>query len=747
MNLSKDLSLPSVPLSEGLRFLVFTAEDKRCFQALFPAEAIDYIENATLTEGHVLCSVATLSENLEKIEDHYRYQLHHDVFVTVMKSDGESVRQKDIEQQMYAQGYHLNGYEWFNRDYQSLKDDRTFITTTFKKVRQTGHKLTVMQNLLAERDLHMDMLREFSCRSDAHVFRYVFAHQYIRPNDRVLDCACGLGYGSYLLSTNDHVASVTAVDICPDSVAYANGVYGNDRLDYQVLDIDEYQSTDFKLFDLITSFETIEHVTDFHSFFKLCLKSLKPDGRLIASVPYLWVDETGKDPNPYHFHEFDWHKFASLLSDYGFILEARYHQTAPGGFKLTSAPRRFEQISLDSKEVDTEWLVIVATPNLSSPLWQNHKNTEYVNSQYPQAALPIYVDFASGYDNPWLHRQLVQVGQRIEDNKVRADYVAQLLATSSDDRLMLKTVQGYALESSSEGFINQWILDAESLLENTSNHDLAQNPFVLRWYVSLSFLIAKRLFDAGNLAASACHFGRILTLNCSDFCPVLCIKAIESDYYLAKICLYSQNPKNARQHLISGKNRVFAATEVFRQEVAGEHDQIAPFLWSEMAELYDAGALLNQLLIAIDNTKSVANIFTKAEKLENNKRFGLFNLVQKYRSSPDLTYQADMQLLAQSYINKLISKVSNCSSVDNLYIWGTGVAAKQVCKQLTTKHIKVVGFIDSNATQGQSCMDKPVITPADIQATQIGLIVLTSVGSSDKIAADIPKHIQCVYVA
>jgi 2-polyprenyl-3-methyl-5-hydroxy-6-metoxy-1,4-benzoquinol methylase len=747
MKLSKDLSLPSIPFNNELTFLVLNANDLPSIQLLYSKEVIEKFTQPVLTKGHLLCYADALFDTLECLNNHYQYQINYDVFVTVIKSDIKTYSQKFIEQKMYMQGFHLDGSEWLKRDYQSLQDDRAFITTTFKKVRQTGHKLTVMDNLLAERDLHMDMLREFSCRSDAHVFRYAFAHQYIRPNDSVLDCACGLGYGSYLLATNNNAASVKAVDICSDSVAYANDVYGHERLSYEVLDIDEYESTEFKLFDLITSFETIEHVADYHSFFKLCLKSLKPDGRVIASVPYLWVDETGKDPNPYHFHEFDWQKFSGLFLDYGFIIEARYHQTAPGGFKLTGAARRYEQISLSAKEIDTEWLVIIATPNLSNPLWKKHQDIKYVNSQYPQTKLPIYVDFAHGYNNPWLHRQLVQVGQRIDDSEVRGDYVMQLLASSSDDSLMLKTVQGYALESASLPLIRQWINDVEPLLETKSKQNLTLKPFELRWFVSLTFLLAKRLLDRGELSAAKRYFLQILTIDCSVFCPVLCIKAIESDYYIAKIYLYNQDVASAKKHLIVGKQRVFTATEVFRQGVADEQDQIADFLWSEMADLFDAGALLNQLTIVINNGSSLANVLAQAEHFENNKRFGLFNLIQRYRSSPDLTNQADMQLLAQSYVNKLVSKVLNCKGFSNLYIWGTGVAAKEVCKQLSTKQIAVGGFVDSNASLGQSCLDKPVIRPSEIQSSKIDLLVLTSIGSSDKIATTVPANISCIYIA
>ena len=50
------------------------------------------------------------------------------------------------------------------------------------------------------RDLHMDMLREARRRADAHVARYMFARQFIRTGDRVLDAACGLGYGGAILA-------------------------------------------------------------------------------------------------------------------------------------------------------------------------------------------------------------------------------------------------------------------------------------------------------------------------------------------------------------------------------------------------------------------------------------------------------------------------------------------------------------------------------------------------------------------
>jgi len=47
----------------------------------------------------------------------------------------------------------------------------------------------------------MDMTREVGPRADAHTVRYSLAAQWVRAGDTVLDCACGLGYGSAILAS------------------------------------------------------------------------------------------------------------------------------------------------------------------------------------------------------------------------------------------------------------------------------------------------------------------------------------------------------------------------------------------------------------------------------------------------------------------------------------------------------------------------------------------------------------------
>ncbi|MBR9791071.1 MAG: class I SAM-dependent methyltransferase [Gammaproteobacteria bacterium] len=746
MNLTTQSGIPEAPYTGKLQFIVLTPQSLTRLTGTLPASMLMVADPATVYADacHVICFDDELDAAFRFIsENTARDQA---CYVTAVKTAAAQHSQQHIENRFYDAGFHLDAREWLVREYAPLTDNRAFVTTTFRGIKQTGHPLCTLNNLLAERDLHMDMLREFSSRSDAHVFRYAFAQQFIRPGDRLLDCACGLGYGSYLMSLNDQVQQVTAVDICAESVSYANQVYGHDKLGYQTLDIDQYAQTSFEPFDLITSFETIEHVVDYHSFFKLCLKSLKPDGRVIASVPNMWVDETGKDPNPYHFHEFDWRKFADLFAQYGFILEGRYHQTAPGGFKLPQSPRRFEKASLDAPETETEWLVVVATPDLTHPLWQTPQQQPYTNPQYPEQPLPGYVDFAAGYQNPWLHRQVVQVGQRIEDAAVRRHYVERLLQHNSVDTMMLLTLQGYGLPDEFSAW-QTWFKASEQALSAQSLQALAQ-PFSLRWYVSLAYLTAVKQLEAGNRDKATQYFQFVLEADCNLFCPVLNIKAIEAEYQLAKLALCNDKREHALTHLAAGKQRIFASTKVFQDCVENGEDEIAEFLWHEMAELYDAGALLNKLMIALGSDKPASDILRQCSNWENNKRFGLFNLVEKYRKSSDLTFQADMQLIARSYINKLVSKLSQLETPGNIYIWGTGVVATEMLNALQKKSVQVAAFIDSQARSGQTLNDIPVYTLANTPVKALDTVILTSVGSSGVLAKPLQEQgVQCVYLA
>ncbi len=155
-----------------------------------------------------------------------------------------------------------------------------------------------------------------------HLCRYEFAKQYAN-NKRVLDIACGCGYGSYLLAKEGNANEVTGVDLNEDSVRYGSHRYKHPKVKQFVGDATEY--TFGNKFDLIVSFETIEHIPDYEKFLKNIEKALADDGILLISSPIV-TETTTKSINPYHVIEWSMNDFISLINKY-FVVEDVYVQS------------------------------------------------------------------------------------------------------------------------------------------------------------------------------------------------------------------------------------------------------------------------------------------------------------------------------------------------------------------------------------------------------------------------------------
>lgn len=144
----------------------------------------------------------------------------------------------------------------------------------------------------------------------AHVGRYIFANEFVK-NKVVLDAACGSGYGSYMLSKT--AKSVYGVDISNNALEMATKMYNAKNIIYSKGDI---RKLDFKnnTFDVVVSFETIEHILQGPEFLRECHRVLKPGGLLIISTPNAAVSSPGgRIQNPYHLVEYHPDEFLNLL--------------------------------------------------------------------------------------------------------------------------------------------------------------------------------------------------------------------------------------------------------------------------------------------------------------------------------------------------------------------------------------------------------------------------------------------------
>lgn len=145
-----------------------------------------------------------------------------------------------------------------------------------------------------------------------HLIRYQFAARRA-AGKQVLDVACGTGYGSRIL-LDAGARRVLGVDICPEAIAYARDRYGAPGLDFRVGDAADLSP--YGQFDLIVSFETIEHTDDGAACVAQAARALKGDGEYLLSTPNMvpFLDGVRRfQRSPFHQTEYDATTLGDLL--------------------------------------------------------------------------------------------------------------------------------------------------------------------------------------------------------------------------------------------------------------------------------------------------------------------------------------------------------------------------------------------------------------------------------------------------
>jgi len=147
-----------------------------------------------------------------------------------------------------------------------------------------------------------------------HWHRYCYALQFVAGKS-VLDIASGEGYGSAYLAA--HAALVYGVDLSGEAIEHARQSYVRDNLHYVQGPADQIPIPGEHCFDVIVSFETVEHLDEptQERFAAEIRRLLKPDGILLISTPNraTYSREDGQGGNPYHFHEFTKDEFVAFL--------------------------------------------------------------------------------------------------------------------------------------------------------------------------------------------------------------------------------------------------------------------------------------------------------------------------------------------------------------------------------------------------------------------------------------------------
>lgn len=144
-----------------------------------------------------------------------------------------------------------------------------------------------------------------------HWHRYHFA-QPLAQGRRVLDAACGEGYGTALLA--QRASHAIGVDLSEDVVSAARRRYGERaNLEFRAARCEATGLPDGSV-DVVVSFETIEHVPEPGALVREAARVLGPDGLFLVSTPNKAVYSDARDyRNPFHAHELERDEFERLL--------------------------------------------------------------------------------------------------------------------------------------------------------------------------------------------------------------------------------------------------------------------------------------------------------------------------------------------------------------------------------------------------------------------------------------------------
>jgi len=171
----------------------------------------------------------------------------------------------------------------------------------------------------------------------------MFAEQFVKVK-RVLDAGCGVGYGAALMAEFG-AREIVAIDIDGESIEAARQTYVFPNVTFHI-DDSETLNTVTGEFDVVCSFENIEHLLNPDHFLSRVTELLRDDGVLICSTtdprgPYCKC-QNGRTANPYHVNEWHAREFEGLLHRYFGDIDMRQQVQA-----LSAYRRRIAAIELD----------------------------------------------------------------------------------------------------------------------------------------------------------------------------------------------------------------------------------------------------------------------------------------------------------------------------------------------------------------------------------------------------------------
>ena len=149
----------------------------------------------------------------------------------------------------------------------------------------------------------MDLIEHFGC--------YAALAKFVK-GQRVLDTACGEGYGSWLLKEWG-ASSVLGLDASEEAISAARREFSRDGVDFRVANAgDVVSALPSASFDLIACFGTIERADDPERFLTGLRSLAAPGARIFISCANAHVACLPDQQHPYHLRKHTFEEFKEL---------------------------------------------------------------------------------------------------------------------------------------------------------------------------------------------------------------------------------------------------------------------------------------------------------------------------------------------------------------------------------------------------------------------------------------------------
>ncbi|WP_426211699.1 class I SAM-dependent methyltransferase [Massilia sp. TWP1-3-3] len=460
-----------------------------------------------------------------------------------------------------------------------------------------------------------DSTRQSGAQADAYMARYALAAAMVRGGDTVLDCGCALGAGTAILAAQSYGARYIGVAASAQAAVYAAANFGQQYgVEYVVANLANLADLSCMgndSVDLVVALDVLAQAPDSAAFLAEAQRVLRPDGRIIVSVP--------NRAAPNMAGRSDVSDFATLRAALGacFLVEERFVQGA-GGEKLKDARRTLDKLALAAPDDASEWLILVGS---SDPL-RKQASGPYRHPEFAAAALPgaWVTQFGDYYDNPWLYRSMVQIGERVRDPGVLNDLAARVLGTlpmDSADFGAALTVLAHSLSEDPHAVL---VDDVLALVDAYLAQESA-NPHVLRWQISSAYIAGRLAMARGERELAAGYLEGVAQADFMAFSALLATKTIAASFHLGAMALAGADPGNrAAQHFANGVASCRRALKADDTNAIGNPAAPLAFGFTELAEVADMGAQCAMALRMLPLHARFPGLFWRRV---DTKRFGL----------------------------------------------------------------------------------------------------------------------------